>query len=194
MSKPAGRSTPRKGPADKRARFVDEYLLDLNATQAAIRAGYSPKTARAQGARLLTRVDVQARIAEHQAARAKRVGITQDRVLGELELLAFSNLEHYAVDDNGDVTLAADAPVGAMRALQSIKRKIITRGTGENREVTREVEIRLWDKPGPLKLAGQHVGLFVDKHEVTGKDGQPIEITRVVFGGRHKPHADSSQS
>lgn len=177
----------------KRERFVHEYLIDLNATQAAIRAGYSSKRADALGYELLRAPEVAKAIAEAQAARAARTGITVDRVLAELELLAFSDLEHYTVSDSGDVKLAEGAPAGAMRALQSVKRKIITRGSGFNKEVTREVELRLWDKPGPLKLAGQHVGLFVEKHEHTGKNGKPIEtVVKVTFGGRHKKQADAA--
>jgi len=119
-----------------------------------------------------------------QAARAKRTGLTQDRVLAELELLSFSDVEHYTVDDNGDLTLAAGAPAGAMRALSSVKRRITTRGSGKTKEVTREVEIKLWDKPGPLKLAGQHVGLFRE----LGEKGNPLHVaTKVSFGGRYKP-------
>lgn len=171
----------------KRQRFIAEYLVDLNATQAAIRAGYSRKTAEVQGCRLLRNVQIQDAIAVSQRQRAERTGITQDRVLAELELLAFSDLTHYILDDHGNVQLDASAPVGAMRALQSIKRKIISRGSGKDREVTREVEIRLWDKPGPLKLAGQHVGLFAEQHERRGKDGKVIDRTVVTFGGRYKP-------
>lgn len=68
----------------KRQRFVDEYLVDLNATQAAIRAGYSPRTAKSQGQRLLTDVDISAAITRGQVARAERTEITQDWVLGRL--------------------------------------------------------------------------------------------------------------
>lgn len=175
----------------RQARFVDEYLIDLNATQASIRAGYSAKTADVQGPRLLGNVRIAAEIQERQAARAKRTGITQDRVLVELELLAFSDVSHYAVDDNGDVELVEGAPAGAMRALQSIKRRITSRGSGDTREVTREVEIRLWNKPEPLRLAGQHVGLFTEQHERRDPAGKLIEKTVVTFGGRYRPKADS---
>ena len=65
----------------KQQRFADEYLVDLNATQAAIRAGYSKKTARSQGERLLTNVDVAAAIQAEQQKRSERVQITQDSVL-----------------------------------------------------------------------------------------------------------------
>lgn len=73
---------------DKQARFCEEYLIDLNATQAAIRAGYSEKTANEQGARLLANVSVQEKIAELKAERAKRTEMTQDSVIQELAAVA----------------------------------------------------------------------------------------------------------
>ena len=69
----------------KQARFVEEYLLDLNATQAAIRAGYSAKTARAMGCENLTKPDIQAAVTEAQRDRAARTGITQDEVIRGLK-------------------------------------------------------------------------------------------------------------
>lgn len=72
-----------------RERFVDEYLVDLNATQAAIRAGYSPKTAYSMGQRLLKDVEVQAAVQEARARREKRTEITQDRVVQEIADNAF---------------------------------------------------------------------------------------------------------
>lgn len=76
----------RKGKlSPKQQAFVREYLLDLNATQAAIRAGYSPKTARAQGQRLLTNVDIAEAIAEAKAKRAKKVELTAAEVIRRLD-------------------------------------------------------------------------------------------------------------
>lgn len=69
----------------KQARFKDEYLIDNNATQAAIRAGYSKKTAKSQGQRLLTNVDIKAAIKAGQKDIAKRNGLTIDDILDELE-------------------------------------------------------------------------------------------------------------
>lgn len=162
----------------KQERFVAEYLIDLNATQAAIRAGYSAKTADVQGPRLLGNVRVAEAIEAGKAGRLKASGLTAERVLEELELLAHSDVTHYTVDDNGEIALTENAPPGAMRALQSIKRKITTRTLGDVHEVTREVEFRLWDKPGQLKLAGRHKDVrgFYDKVEHTGKDGGPLEV------------------
>lgn len=73
---------------DRQARFCEEYLIDLNATQAAIRTGYSEKTANEQGARLLANVSVQEKIAELKAERAKRTEMTQDSVIQELAAVA----------------------------------------------------------------------------------------------------------
>lgn len=156
----------RKPDRDRYARFVAEYLKELNATKAAIAAGYSKKTAKQQGCRLLTVVYVATAIREAMAARAERTGITQDRVLYELEQLAFSNVKHYTVDAKDELQLAEGAPKDAMRAVASFRRKPGEFGT--------EIEIKLWDKPGTLKLAGRHVGLFPDRIELTGKDGGPL--------------------
>lgn len=156
--------------SERERRFVDAYCgqAEGNATTAARIAGYSEKSAARIGYRLSKKVHVRSEIERRQSMRAEESGITQTRVLNEVALLAFSDVTHYVVDDNGEVALAAGAPVGAMRALASIKRRITTRGRGDDREVTREVEVRLWDKPGPLKLAGQHVGLFPNKVEHGG--------------------------
>ena len=81
--------------------FVDEYLVDLNATQAAIRAGYSEKTAYSIGQRLLKNVEVQKMIANRMEERSKRTEITQDRVLTDIELIKQDAMRK-AYDKNGN--------------------------------------------------------------------------------------------
>ncbi|GAA6196680.1 terminase small subunit [Pseudophaeobacter arcticus] len=76
----------------KQERFVAEYLIDLNATQAAIRAGYSEKGANVQGSKLLANANIQAAIQEAQAKRSIRTKITQDRVLQELARIGFADI------------------------------------------------------------------------------------------------------
>jgi phage terminase small subunit len=148
---------------DKHQRFVEEYQIDHNATQAAIRAGYSPRSAKVTGCRLLTDANVIAALELARAKTAERSGITKDRVLAELALLAFSDVGHYKIDDSGNVELAENAPKHARRAISSVKRKVYVDKDGNS---TTEVEFRLWDKPGPLKLAGNHVGLFFGKPDI----------------------------
>lgn len=91
---------------EKQQRFVDEYLIDLNATQAAIRAGYSAKTADVQGSRMLGNVKVQQAISEAMAERSKRTGVNQDRVVLELAKIAFVKMTDI-VDNQGRIKSSA---------------------------------------------------------------------------------------
>ena len=81
----------------KRARFVEEYLVDLNATQAAIRAGYSEKTAHSQGPRLLENVEVAAAVKEAEDKRSERTGVTQDWIIERLTEVAERCMQHEPV-------------------------------------------------------------------------------------------------
>lgn len=81
---------------DRQQLFAQEYLVDLNATQAAIRAGYSQKTARSQGERLLTNVDIAAAIQRGIKERIEKTQITAERVLLELAAIAFMDIEKLA--------------------------------------------------------------------------------------------------
>lgn len=169
--------TPANSLNARELRFVEQYLIDLNATQAAIRAGYSKKTARSQGQRLLTKADIASALQKAMAARSERTGITADRVLMELELLAFSDISHYVVDATGTLKLTEDAPKHALRAISGFKRKVRTIPMGKAADITEtEVEIKLWDKVNPLKFAGRHVGIaaFNERMEFTGKNGKAL--------------------
>jgi phage terminase small subunit len=158
----------------RQMRFVEEYLIDLNGTKAAIRAGYSKMTARIIASQNLKKRNIATAIAKAQQARSERTGITQDRVLLELERLAFSNIDHYLVDDAGHVALSTDAPPHAMSAVSKLKSKVSHKAFGANEVDETEVEIALWDKPSMLKLAGRHVGLFLDRIELTVKGAHPL--------------------
>lgn len=144
----------------KQDRFVKEYLIDLNATQAAIRAGYSPKTANEQGARLLANVSVQEAIAKAMADRSKRTGISQDRVIQELARIAFVNPKN--VINPKDASVKADATEDDLACIQSVKVKTMDRSKGKSVER----EVRLNDKMKALELLGKHLGMFKDKLEV----------------------------
>lgn len=159
--------------SDKQAAFVREYLVDLNATQAAIRAGYSEATASQQGARLLANVKIAEAIRAAMDERAERVQIQSDDVLAELRALVRSNVKHFVIDDSGDVDLADGAPDDAFRAVASIKHKI---RTDADKSVTREVELKLWDKNSAIDKAMRHLGIFKDKLDLTS-DSKPLRFT-----------------
>ena len=82
----------------KQKRFVEEYLIDLNATQAAIRAGYSPTTAKEIGCENLTKPNISEAIAKAMAERSRRTGVNQDRVLQELAKIKMYDKRSALVD------------------------------------------------------------------------------------------------
>lgn len=151
----------------KQERFVQEYLVDLNATQAAVRAGYSQKTASSQGERLLRNVEVQAEIHAARQAISRRTEVNQDRVIRELAAVAFSSRAHYTTDDTGRLVLRDGAPEDADRAVAGVKSRTRVMPGGEGAE-TVETDYKLWNKVEALRLLGQHLGMFKERVELSG--------------------------
>jgi len=147
---------PAKPLTPRQRRFVEEYLLDLNGKHAAIRAGYSPKTAEVQASQTLRIPKVQAAITAAQARRSQRTEITQDTVLRELAVLAQSSIDHYVIDDQGNVRVRDGVPPEAIRAVASLKKKIVHTESA----VIYETTITLWNKPASVRMAGEHTGVF----------------------------------
>jgi len=162
---------------EKQQRFVDAYLVDLNATHAYQDAyqqqdklPISETVAAAGGARLLRIVKVQQAIQSAQDERSKRTEITVDNVLRELALLGFSDLRNYVITDDGSLTLVPGAPDAAMRAVSSVKRKRRTIPRKDDEPIVEvEVEFRLWSKPDALTLLAKHLGMITEKRELSGK-------------------------
>jgi phage terminase small subunit len=164
----------------KQQRFCDEYLIDLNATQAAIRAGYSKKTANEQGARLLVNVSIQKKIFELQKEREKRTEITQDSVLHELALIAFAKASDYArvvekdamveVDGNMVPVLDEDGKQVKYRTVEPILTDELTEDQKKAIAVIKKgrdgFEIKPYSKIQALELLGKHLGMFTEKLEV----------------------------
>jgi phage terminase small subunit len=169
--------------APRQEAFVREYLLDSNGAAAAIRSGYSPNAAAAIATRLLNNANVAAAVATGKAQRLSRTTLQGDVIVQELATLALSNVKHYVITDEGEVTLAAGAPPNAFAAIQSIDRTTTEKEDPKTGEITRtyNVKLKLWDKPNPLKLLGKHAGIasFADRVEITGRNGGPIEIAAV---------------
>ena len=157
----------------KQFRFVQEYLQDINATQAAIRAGYSAKTAKQQGSKLLTNLDVKEAIQAGQDALAEKLGISAERVAEELALLGFVDMGTYVTLDASETTVRldwSDLPEGATRCIQEITQEEHTGGKGHEKGQIRRTKFKLYDKKGSLELLGRHLGMFNDKvtHDVSG--------------------------
>lgn len=161
---------------DKQQRFVDEYLIDLNATQAAIRAGYSAKTADQQGSRMLANVKIKQAVAEKQAQRSKRTGVNQDRVVLELAKVAFAKMTDI-VDSNGRIK--EDASPDDLACIESIKYKESDNEYGGS--VEREVKIA--SKLKALELLGKHLGMWSDKFNVTVEKSEKLDDIISQLGG-----------
>jgi len=166
-------------PPRQRA-FVREFLLDHNGTQAAIRVGFSPHTARSIASEYLAKPGIAAAVARGEAELISRNNLKQDVIVRELATLALSNVNHYKITDEGEVSLAPGAPPNAMAAVQAIDKTTTEKIDPKSGEITRtyNVKLKLWEKTSSLKQLGKHVGIssFIDRLEVTGKDGGPIEI------------------
>ena len=140
----------------KQQRFIEEYLIDLNATQAAIRAGYSVASAKEIASENLTKPNIQKEIAKAMAERSKRTGISQDRVVQELAKLAFVNISDVVDLSTGLIKKTATAE--DLACIQSIKIKPTEYGE--------EREIKFYDKKGSLESLGKHLGMYDNKLNV----------------------------
>ena len=149
---------------DKQAAFVAEYLVDLNATQAAIRAGYSERTAYRIGAELLHKTSVAEAIAAGQAKRAQRVEITADRVVAELAKIAFADPRDLMEWGPDGVKLKASADLTEEQAASVAEVSETTTKDGGS------LKLKKHDKVKALELLGRHMGMFKDKveNEISG--------------------------
>lgn len=139
----------------KQAAFVEEYLVDLNATAAAIRAGYSEKSARKVGSNLLTLPHVQAAIEEALAERRERVEVTQDQVIVDLLEIKERCLQRSPVVDRRGDQIQDD----------------------EGRDVW---SFNAKDAIRALELLGKHLGMFTEKREISGPNGTPLTSPEIV--------------
>jgi phage terminase small subunit len=155
-----------KGLTPKQSRFIAEYLVDLNATQAALRAGYSPRTAHATGAENLTKPEVKRAIDDALQRRSERVEIQADDVLRELLTFARTDIRK-AFDKNGNLLPVHLLPEDVARAISGIEVEDLFDGHGEERTQIGHVrKVKFWDKVKGLELLGRHLKMFTDKFEV----------------------------
>lgn len=153
----------------KQKRFCDEYLIDLNATQAAIRAGYSPKTAYVIADENLKKPYIKAYVEQRMKERSERTNITQDEVIGELTKIAFSNTTdfvHVVTKDQKQRVVIKDTDElddDQKAAIKSIKPRLYG------------IEIEPYDKLKALELLGRHLGMFTDKIEIKDVTENPVK-------------------
>lgn len=173
-------------------RFVDEWLIDFNGTQAAIRAGYSERSARSIAGRLLTKDNIQREISRRQKDLQRRTEVTQERVVMELARVAFADATDYAQvetrmiekDDGTEVSYQTVALKNTAELSPEQRAAILGIKQGAN-----GIEVKLCDKIKALELLGRHIGMFNDKIEVKATVENPFaglsteELRNVIDSG-----------
>ena len=185
---------------DKQRKFCDEYLIDLNATQAAIRAGYTEKYANTNASKLLQNTTISQYI-------SRKTEITQERVIRELALIAFSNTADYAhvvekkmkaevggilVDilneDGKPATYRTVEPVLTEELTEEQKRALAVIKKGRD-----GLEVKPCDKVRALELLGKHLGMFTDKIEANINDSVKNELAELLAQRKARGEPDASK-
>jgi phage terminase small subunit len=167
----------------KQARFVEEYVICLNATKAAEVAGYSKRTADKQGTQLLAIPSIAKAIQAKQEKLEKKSELKAERVLNEIARLAFSDLRK-AFDERGGLKPVHELDDDTAAAVASIE--VIEERNKEGEIIGFTKKLKLWDKNKAIDNACKHLGLTKDKLELTGKDGGPIKTEETVMSDEER--------
>lgn len=162
-----GNSNPEELTPQQRL-FAHEYMIDQNATQAAIRAGYSERSAPQYAHELLKTPKVKELVDQLSSERLERLKVSSDDVLRELLFIAKSDLRKL-FDENGALKQTYDWPDEIAASVSSLDIEDLFEGYGQDRtQIGYTKKIKLWDKTKALELLGRHLKLFTDKLEVEG--------------------------
>lgn len=156
--------------------FVAQYVKTRKIAKSAIAAGYSKKTARAAGSRLLRDVNIRASIDASLNKITERAEISAAEVLRELALLATVRIKD-AYNEDGTLKSVHEMPEQIQAALASLEVDEIFAGPrGLKRKVGETKKLKVFDKVRSLELLGKHFKLFTDVTELTGKDGGVVNV------------------
>jgi phage terminase small subunit len=172
---------------DKQERFCQEYIIDLNATQAAIRSGYSIATARTIASEIMTKLDIQERIQELQKLRSERLQITQDDVLREFWSIAKDDIKNYLSFKS--ITLTNTNPITNLpEEYNKIDVAIKDSSTIETKNISEitigkdgQFKFKLYCRDNALLQTGRHLGMFKDGVIHGGDPNNPIKSERRII-------------
>jgi len=160
------------------ARFIDEYLIDLNATQAMIRAGYRGKRPDVYAAKLMAKPHIKAAIQQRMDRRQARTEITQDMVIAELARIGFSDQRRVMKWKGNSVELLDSETLSddAAAMVQEVSKTETLNGGS--------IKLKSYDKVKALELLGSHLGMWKTKHEHSGPGGKPLAppMIGITFG------------
>jgi phage terminase small subunit len=181
---------PMKGLPPRHRTFVSEYLKTKNAKQSAIKAGFSKKTAESQASRLLRNVKVKAEIDKALSKVEEKALITVAEVVSELKKIGFADLRRAYGPDNKILPLS-QIPDDVAAALVGVESEELYEGTGQDRErVGDTVKVKLADKVRCLEALGKHLGIFIERRELSGPNGGPIRLEDLVAGSFEEEEKD----
>ena len=169
----SGRAPTKNGLTDKQKRFCDEYLIDLNATQAAIRAGYSEETACNIGCENLRKPNIAEYIEKRMNRLEKKTEITQEFVLRELLNIASANGTDFALVD--DLGLARIIPTSQVDESKRSAIAVIKAGANGT-------EVKTYDKIRALELIGKHLGMFSERQASNGREVEDLSPLASMLG------------
>lgn len=194
------------GLKGKQLLFVKEYLVDKNATRAAIAAGYSKRTARSIGQENLTKPDIAAAISEglkaqtkDAEARAAQRGITKERWLKELELIAFANMDDFVTVEEEEVThfegeddKQVKTTIQKVKLVPTMERKrgrshVIKKITETTTQHGGSLGIELHNKIPALELIGQHYGWVKDESSLPPAPGSNVSVVITLPSNGREP-------
>ncbi len=194
-------------------RFCEEYVVDLNATQAALRTGYSPATAGSIGHNLLKKIEIQNYIQHLNSTRSNTTGITAARVLEEIAALGFANMKDFIEFKKGKKPrMKSFDEMPDTRAIKKMKireRKIISDAAGgdteeelgntgdeqepENCVIESHVEFELYDKIRPLDMLSKHLGLYEEGAGDGDNEADETELIDALGEHAESDWADEAQ-
>lgn len=156
------------GLTERERAFLREYPVDFNATRAALRAGYgggtNANTAAVKGHECLKHPVIRAALDHYLATTAQRANLTRERLLEELSIVAFSNIDDYTLDTHGNVALKPGANPKALRAISRIKKRVrFEKDENGDPSPVIETELYLWNKTDALSMAMKHKGMFIER-------------------------------
>lgn len=153
----------------KQMRFVDEYLVDFNVTQAAIRAGYRAGSAHQCGWQNMKKLEIQTEISRRQKDLQRRTEVTQERVVRELARVAFADAASHVQVRLREVP----CPDGTRARVPVVEVKPTAELTDDQRAAIAQIkqgangiEVKMYDKIKALELLGRHIGMFTDKLDI----------------------------
>lgn len=192
MSKDKPKAKTPKKLTHRQENFINEYLIDLNATQAAIRAGYSKNTAKFIGYENLTKPYIETAIRERREQLTAKQGVTQEKVIKEYARIAFLDPSEF-FNSEGKLIPLHELSKDVVATIAGMDHVISRIGTGDDSEIEHTKKIKICDKLKALDSLARHLGLFEKDNEQKQGDALVSLLEKISTQGPPKPKGDDAE-